>query len=190
MRRVTGMWGRTRAMWHAACLGLALVCAVPGLAAAAPIAGMDQSGTGGAAAGTPGAAAEVKWVRCASEGQTCAFTGTRQVRYGANGTYAYRTATTSVECTNAVFGDPAYGADKFCDYADDGTTTPPPAGTWTRCALEDQVCAFTGTRQVRFGANGSYAYQTATGSIACTNAVFGDPAHGYVKSCSYSSVTK
>lgn len=127
--------------------------------------------------------AQENWTRCAVEDQVCTFSGSRQVRYGANGTYAYRTATGSVGCNNDVFGDPVFGVDKVCDYAA-GTTVPPATGR-VQCALEDQVCAFSGTRQVRYGANGLYAYQNATASIACTNAVFGDPAYGFDKTCDY-----
>ena len=58
------------------------------------------------------------WTDCAVEGGTCSFSGTRQVRYGADGRYAFRTATDAVECTNEVFGDPYPGADKVCAVAD------------------------------------------------------------------------
>ena len=34
---------------------------------------------------------------------------------------------------------------------------------WTICAYEGDVCAFTGTQQVRYGANGLYTYQTLSG---------------------------
>lgn len=64
---------------------------------------------------------------------------------------------------------------------------PSPTPTFTNCATEGATCTFTGTRQVRYGANGIYAYKTATGSIACNNETFGDPVVGVLKSCSYSS---
>jgi len=72
------------------------------------------------------------------------------------------------------------------------TTTPPPPTTvtWTTCATEGGVCSFSGTRDVRYGTATSYVTKTFTGSVKCSNLVFGDPAHGFVKSCSYSSVTK
>jgi len=44
-----------------------------------------------------------------------------------------------------------------------------------------------GTRQVRYGANGAYIYKTVSGQFSCSNAYFGDPIYGVVKSCSYSS---
>ena len=69
-------------------------------------------------------------------------------------------------------------------------TSPTAPVTWTTCASEGGTCSFSGTRDVRYGTATSYVIKTFTGSVACTNAVFGDPAHGYVKSCSYSSVTK
>lgn len=131
------------------------------------------------------------WTKCANEWQTCSFSGTRRVRYGLNGTYAIRTATGSIACTNAVFGDPLPGADKICEYETTTDPTPPPpppqppASTWTKCADERQICSFSGTRQVRYGLNGTYAYRTATDSIACNNAVFGDPLPGIPKVCEY-----
>jgi serine protease len=72
------------------------------------------------------------------------------------------------------------------------TTTPTPTTTvtWTTCATEGGTCSFSGTRDVRYGTTTSYVIKTFTGSVGCNNTVFGDPARGYVKSCSYSSVTK
>lgn len=63
------------------------------------------------------------------------------------------------------------------------TTTP--TVTWTTCASENGVCRFSGTAQVRYGANNAYVTKTATSSIACNNATFGDPAPNVVKSCQY-----
>ena len=57
------------------------------------------------------------------------------------------------------------------------------AALWTVCAPEGGVCAFTGTTEVRYGADGAYVYQTLTDGTACTNEVFGDPIYGTVKAC-------
>ncbi|MGB7479554.1 MAG: CBM35 domain-containing protein [Burkholderiaceae bacterium] len=126
------------------------------------------------------------WTQCAVEWQVCSFSGTAQVRYGANGTYVTKTATGSIGCNNEVFGDPLPGADKVCEYMSD-TTTPPPSTGWIQCAVEWQVCSFTGTAQVRYGASGVYVTKTATGSIGCNNQVFGDPLPGADKVCEYST---
>ena len=66
----------------------------------------------------------------------------------------------------------------------------PALATWTACAAENGVCSFTGTRNVRFGANNVYATVSVTSAVACTTAVFGDPVPNVVKSCSYSSAQK
>jgi serine protease len=71
-----------------------------------------------------------------------------------------------------------------------GSTTTTTIPTWTTCAAENGTCSFSGTRDVRYGSATSFVTKTFTGSVKCSNAVFGDPAHGVVKSCSYSSVTK
>jgi len=65
--------------------------------------------------------------------------------------------------------------------------TTAPAPEWKQCAVEGGVCSFSGTRQVRYGANGAYAYRSASASIACSNSVFGDPAYGTLKSCEYAN---
>lgn len=59
--------------------------------------------------------------------------------------------------------------------------------TWTQCASENGTCSFSGTKYVAYGANTSFNYGTYTTSVACTNAVFGDPISGTAKNCYYTS---
>lgn len=60
------------------------------------------------------------------------------------------------------------------------TTLP---GGFTYCADENGNCAFTGVKQVAYGANSSWFYQTVSGGTACNNATFGDPLNGTAKKC-------
>ena len=60
--------------------------------------------------------AQNNWTYCSSENQYCSFYGTQTVRYGANGSYFYRTLTGGTSCSNAVFGDPLFGVAKQCSY--------------------------------------------------------------------------
>ena len=60
---------------------------------------------------------------------------------------------------------------------------------YTFCANEDEICRFTDTREVRYGAQGQYAYLTATESIECSNDIFGDPISGVAKACYYATET-
>ncbi len=120
------------------------------------------------------------WTNCANENGTCSFSGTMAVRYGANSSYYYRTATGSIACNNATFGDPIVGTVKHCDYSPQ-----PPNNGWTQCASENGTCSFSGTMGVAYGANGAFFYRPATGSIACNNATFGDPIFGTAKACYY-----
>ncbi|MFH1256720.1 MAG: Ig-like domain-containing protein [Candidatus Diapherotrites archaeon] len=103
-------------------------------------------------------AASTGWVFCANEGETCSFTGTRQVRYGANQTYAYGTYTNSVSCSNSVFGDPIYGAAKQCDYNSSTTSCTEnwsctawstcSGGTQTRTCTDSAACGTTVNKPV------------------------------------------
>ena len=71
-----------------------------------------------------------EWTVCATEGQLCTFTGSKDVRYGANGTYtAPRTFTAPVQCSNTVFGDPVPGTTKRCETRPASSTPPPPVDT-------------------------------------------------------------
>jgi hypothetical protein len=69
-------------------------------------------------------AATSQWTFCANEDGICTFQGTRRVRYGISGQYSILTRTSPVACNNATFGDPAFGADKTCEYE---TVSTPPA---------------------------------------------------------------
>jgi hypothetical protein len=87
------------------------------------------TGTGGSAtqSTTVTVGTSTTWTFCANEGQTCTFSGTQQVRYGANDTYFYGTFTNSVSCGNSVFGDPLFGVVKHCDVAtSQGNPSPSP----------------------------------------------------------------
>ncbi len=119
------------------------------------------------------------FTRCAGEGGTCSFSGTRSVAYRA-WTYTYTTVTGSTACTNDSFaGDPASNLVKSCYVADAGG---PPG--YTVCAAEGGTCAVPGyNRDVVYGANGNFVHQVTNGSVACTNAHFGDPIDGVAKSC-------
>jgi len=133
------------------------------------------------------------WTKCAAEGATCRFTGTREVRYGSADIATSKIFTDSAVCGRPPFTfDPAPGVVKTCSYSSATTVMPPvaPSSSWIACAGEGGTCTFTGTRDVRYGTATSYVIKTFTGSVACTNTVFGDPAHGYVKTCSYSSSVK
>jgi hypothetical protein len=54
------------------------------------------------------------WTSCSAENGSCSFSGTHEVAYGANGQYFYGSFTNGTSCSNAVFGDPAFGTAKTC----------------------------------------------------------------------------
>ena len=62
--------------------------------------------------------------------------------------------------------------------------SPPPPGDWVFCAWEAGRCQFTGTREVRYGANSTFtAPRALTNGVDCNNNVFGDPIVGFTKQC-------
>ncbi len=124
---------------------------------------------------------------CAWENERCSFGGVADVAYGANGAFAYRERVSgSIDCTNGVFGDPAYGVRKACYIRTVGGGQPdytPPAG-YRFCAWENERCTFSGTADVAYGANGRFYYRRGiSGGIDCNNGIFGDPVVGVRKAC-------
>ncbi|HEX8788004.1 MAG TPA: hypothetical protein VF793_17600 [Telluria sp.] len=132
------------------------------------------------------------WTQCATEGGTCNFTGTADVRYGTATSYVTKTVTGPVACSNNVFGDSAPNYVKACSVASTvaaTTTTTATAASaapasWTQCATEGGTCNFSGTQLVRYGTATAAVTKTETGPVACSNNVFGDPAPNNVKACS------
>jgi hypothetical protein len=60
---------------------------------------------------------EPGWTVCASDGDTCVFSGSRTVRYGVPGRYIRVRTDGPIACTSTAFGgDPAPGALKQCEY--------------------------------------------------------------------------
>jgi len=133
------------------------------------------------------------WTTCAQENKYCSFSGTRNVRYGANSTWTVRKLTGGVQCSNSVFGDPLPNVVKSCQLETVTTTTPTtPTTGWTFCANENALCSFTGTRTVRYGADTRWVTRNITasgGGVKCANSVFGDPAFNTVKRCELASTS-
>jgi len=88
------------------------------------------------------------WTFCANEAGRCSFSDTREVVYGANGTFTSpKQFTGGVDCNNTVFGDPVPGAAKACFQRLPATPPPPPPpdSSWTFCANETGHCSFSDT---------------------------------------------
>jgi hypothetical protein len=56
------------------------------------------------------------YTHCSDEGETCTYTGTVDIAYGADGeyNYLYNQSSGSIGCDNSTFGDPIYGVVKAC----------------------------------------------------------------------------
>ena len=122
-------------------ISLAVVAAIACVALAVPAAASAKDEAATAAAVGAGTPAESEWTFCANEGGRCEFTGTQQVRYGANGQFTLpRTFTDGVDCGNAVFGDPVFGVVKQCQVTGGSQTKDEAA---TAAAIEVQPAAST-----------------------------------------------
>lgn len=54
---------------------------------------------------------------------------------------------------------------------------------WVARANENNICTFSGTKIVRYGAGTKWTQGLYLNSVACNNATFGDPIPGTYKRC-------
>lgn len=78
---------------------------------------------------------QTAWAFCSNENQTCFITGTANVRYGANGTWATKQVTGSIGCNNQVYGDPLPNVFKHCETDGQVASSPSPEPTPTPTPL-------------------------------------------------------
>lgn len=129
-------------------------------------------------------------VPCARENGFCRTPYPTTVVYGVRGATTAQEVGRGIQCSNGAFGDPAPGVVKQCWYVARRPGPGPGPGygdggfNWRPCASEGQFCSFSGTRSVRYGANGRFVERVARNGILCGNPAFGrDPSKGDTKSC-------
>lgn len=122
------------------------------------------------------------YIHCADESASRTFSGGKvDLAYGAGNSFRFVNGTDGTwTFNNATFRDPAYNTVKSGYYKVTNTTGP--AG-YTYCAPESGTFTFSQPVDVAYGAQGGFSYQTnVTGTVTFSNAVFGDPKPGTVKS--------
>ena len=121
---------------------------------------------------------------CAPENGPCNATGMNVVAYGANNSWNVKTVTGAFTCNNATFGDPIYGTVKSCLVA--------PLASIKAGANENGSFTLPAGKlfAVVYGVDTRWAgksYPAGT-PVSCSNATFGDPAYGTVKSCGFVAI--
>ncbi len=120
------------------------------------------------------------FTKATDENSTFVVSQLSDVAFGANGQFKVKRAVAgTVSCSVATFGDPVFGVIKACFVM----ALNAPAG-FTYKVPEDGNVQLGMRSDVAFGANGFFNIKRGiSGSIACNNAAFGDPAVGIWKSC-------
>jgi hypothetical protein len=71
------------------------------------------------------------------------------------------------------------------DSGDDDSGDSDQIAEYTYCSDEGEICTYSGTVDIAYGADGQYAYlyDQSSGSCDCNNDTFGDPIYGVKKAC-------
>src|SRR5438477_7965451 len=132
-----------------------------------------------------------QWVRCSSSGASCsAIGGATASTDSLTSADAGSTLRVTVTATNrngsavATSAQTAVVASASSPPPPLPPPPPPPDSSWTFCANEAGRCSFSDTREVVYGANGTFTSpKQFTGGVDCNNTVFGDPVPGAAKEC-------
>lgn len=78
-----------------------------------------------AAAGAANAATDYPsgYTKCAKEGETCSFSGSRSVAYGKSGSFVYATLTGPITCQASLFPSFSGGSPRYCSYSGTGSSS-------------------------------------------------------------------
>jgi len=116
--------------------------------------------------------------QCSGEGETCTFTGTVDIAYGANGKFNFlrNQSGGSVACNNGTFGDPIYGTVKACYVKQ--VLTPEPTVAVTGVTVTPASAALsvgstsslTATVQPSNASNKSVSWSSSNTGVATVNA--------------------
>lgn len=99
------------------------------------------------------------YTKCAKEGETCSFSGTRSVAYGKAGTFVYANITGPFTCAAARFPAINVGTPRYCSYG--AVVTPPTCPATTIGAVINGTATATAT--VASGAQVAFAPTPTTG---------------------------
>ena len=84
------------------------------------------------------------YTKCAKDGETCTFSGTRSVAYGKAGTFVYANLTGPISCTSSRFPAISVGTPRYCSY---GAVVTPPACPATTSATTPRPRSPAGSRR-------------------------------------------
>src|SRR6187455_1942249 len=76
------------------------------------------------------------YTKCAKDGETCSFSGTRSVAYGKSGTFAYATLTGPITCSASLFPSTSVATPRYCSYgATSSSSSSSSGGTCTATSI-------------------------------------------------------
>ncbi len=133
------------------------------------------------APGTPKACYVASYSRQGSEGASVVAIDVREVAYGANGVFNFKTVGPRYDCDNATFGDPLYGVPKACYQA---------VPDYLPFANEGATMAGLVDTPVAYGANGKFIFKVLNGSAKCAASTFGFSPSSAPKKCYKLSATQ
>src|SRR6186713_2903221 len=76
------------------------------------------------------------YTKCAKDGETCSFSGTRSVAYGKSGSFVYANLTGPITCSASLFPSTNVATPRYCSYgATSSSSSSSSGGTCTATSI-------------------------------------------------------
>jgi pectate lyase C len=108
------------------------------------------------------------YTKCAKEGSTCSFSGTRSVAYGKSGTFVYATLTGPISCQGSLFPSINVGSPRYCSYSNSGSSSSSSSSTSSSSTSSSSTSSSSTSSSSSSGGGITGATCSSTGSQSIT----------------------
>lgn len=119
-----------------------------------------------AAAGAANAATDYPsgYTKCAKDGETCSFSGSRSVAYGKSGSFVYATLTGPITCSASLFPSTSVGSPRYCSYAGTGSSSSSTSSSTSSSSTSSSSTSSSSSSSSSSSGGGSITGATCTSS--------------------------
>jgi pectate lyase C len=108
------------------------------------------------------------YTKCAKEGETCSFTGSRSVAYGKSGSFVYATLTGPITCSASLFPATSVASPRYCSYGAGGSSSSSSSTSSSSTSSSSTSSSSTSSSSSSGGGGITGATCTSTGSTSIT----------------------
>jgi pectate lyase C len=108
------------------------------------------------------------YTKCAKDGETCSYSGSRSVAYGKSGTFVYATLTGPITCQASLFPSTSVGSPRYCSYGGSGSSSSSSSSSTSSSSTSSSSTSSSSSSSSSGGITGATCSSTGSQSITAT----------------------